>query len=291
MIMMAAMFAVLVSAGHAAPPAPTVEQLKNATYTGIYDGPITLKDGAYEGEPSPPDSSLRPRAGLLPATRVAGDLDGDGKAEAAVLVWRASGGSGVFTYLAVVADKGDTVANVATALIGDRVQVQALSIAGRRIVVDVVGHGPGEPMCCPTQKQRRTWEFTDTGLREASTQVLGPLTLADLEGKTWTLTRLDRDQPLPDNVRVTLTVKNGRVDGIGGCNSYSGPITGGSGARSIRIGPLISTRKFCEGAGSEVEAKYLAALQAVFEFGFAAGELALSYKDGDGLKTLSYSGM
>jgi hypothetical protein len=49
-------------------------------------------------------------------------------------------------------------------------------------------------------------------------------------------------------------------------------------------------RKFCEGAGGEVETKYLAALQGVFQFGFAAADLALAYNDGDVVRTLRYSG-
>ncbi len=291
MILMAAVVAaVVVASGQPAPAAPTADQLKNATYRGIYDEPITLKDGAYEGKPFRPGSPMRPRAGLLPGTLVTGDLTGDGRPEAVVLLWKASGGSGAFTYVAVVASKGGKVENVATSLIGDREQVEALAIADRRIVVDVIGHGPGEPMCCPTQKQRRSWELTGAGLKELPKQVLGTVRLVDLEGKAWTLKSFDRDKPLPDGVSVTLTVKDGRVAGIGGCNNYSGPITSGDGARSLRIGPLISTRKFCEGAGGAVETEYLAALQGVFQFGFAAGDLALTYKDGDGVRTLMYSG-
>jgi len=89
-------------------------------------------------------------------------------------------------------------------------------------------------------------------------------------------------------VTVSLTVKNGRAGGTGGCNNYSGPIAPGDGARTLKVGPLSSTRMFCAGAGSEVETTYLAALQAVFQFGFAAGDLVLTYKDGDGIRTLRY---
>lgn len=289
MTMAAVVMATVVAFGQA-PAAPTVDQLKNATYKGIYDEPITLKDGAYEGKPFRPDSPMRPRAGVLPDTLVTGDLTGDGTPEGAVILWKASGGSGVFTYLAVVANRGGHVENIATSLIGDREQVVSLVIAGGRIAVDVIAHGPGEPMCCPTQKQRRTWELTGTELKELPKQVLGTSTLADLEGKTWTLESLDNDKPLPRGVSVTLTVRDGRAAGTGGCNNYSGPITAGEGARSLKIGPLISTRKFCEGAGSEVETKYLAALQGAFQFAFAAGDLALTYKDGDVVRTLRYSG-
>jgi hypothetical protein len=170
MPMVAVVMAAVVALSQA-PAAPTVDQLRNATYTGVYDEPVTLKDGAYEGKPFRADSPMRPRAGLLPDSLVTGDLTGDGTPEAVVLLWKASGGSGVFTYVAVVANKGGRIENVATALIGDREHVESLAIAGRRIVVDVIGHGPGEPMCCPTQKQRRTWQLTGTRLKELPKQV------------------------------------------------------------------------------------------------------------------------
>jgi hypothetical protein len=108
--------------------------LKNATYKGIYDEPVTLKDGDYESQTVRPDGPKRPRVGLLPATLVTGDINGDGTPETVVLLWEASGGSGVFTHVAVVSDKGGKAENIATARIGDREQVQSISIAGQDIV-------------------------------------------------------------------------------------------------------------------------------------------------------------
>src|SRR6476646_8516948 len=104
MPMMAAVMAVVVTVVQAVPAPPTVEQMKNATYMGIDNEPITLKDGTYAGTPFRPDSPSRPRVALLPATLITGDLNGDGTPEAAVLLSKASGGNGVFTYLAVAAD-------------------------------------------------------------------------------------------------------------------------------------------------------------------------------------------
>jgi len=66
--------------------APTLEQAKAATYTGIYDKAITLKGGAYEGVPFAKDSPMRPRVDLIEPGMVTGDLGGDGHAEAVVLV-------------------------------------------------------------------------------------------------------------------------------------------------------------------------------------------------------------
>jgi heat shock protein HslJ len=285
--LMAAMMAVALAAGQAAPGAPTIDQLKGATYKGINDTPVTLKDGAWEG---PPVGKTKPRVVLQLASLEVGAITADGAPEAVVLLRKSSGGTGVFTFIAIVADRGGTIENVATTPLGDREQVRSVSIVNRRIVVDVIGHGPGEPMCCPTQKQRRTWYWTSTGLKELPREVRGLSTVADLESRTWTLRSLDNDQPLPKGVTVTLNIKNRRVDGTGGCNTYGAAIADGNGARGLEIGRLSSTRMFCAGAASDVEAKYLAALQTAFQFGFFAGDLALTYKDGSAVKTLMFSG-
>jgi hypothetical protein len=41
---------------------------------------------------------------------------------------------------------------VATTLLGDRVKVNSVRIEENLIVVDMVTHGPNDPMCCPTQQ-------------------------------------------------------------------------------------------------------------------------------------------
>jgi hypothetical protein len=77
----------------------TVAQLQNATYSGIYDEPVTLVDGQYEGEPFTPDSASRPVVSYL--GEAFGDLDGDGVEDAAVFLVENSGGTGDFVYVAV----------------------------------------------------------------------------------------------------------------------------------------------------------------------------------------------
>lgn len=75
----------------------------------------------------------------------------------------------------------------------------------------------------------------------------------------------------------TIAFENGRVSGSGGCNRISGPAaTSGS---DIKLGPLISTRMFCEGK-MEIEAAFIAALEAAKTFELGAEALAL--KDGSG---------
>ena len=108
--------------------APTLDELGNASYAGIYDEPVQLVDGRYEGEPFVEGGASRPTAGVAPELRLVGDLDGNGVDEAVVLLWTNSGGSGTFNYVAVAGRRGDDVVNLGTAPLGDRVQVRAARV-------------------------------------------------------------------------------------------------------------------------------------------------------------------
>lgn len=143
-------------------PVPlTAGQLPNATYVDILDGPFTLVDGRFEGEPFVPGAATRPVVTLVPGMMATGDLTGDGNDEAVVALAHNAGGSGVFMYLAIMRDDQGTPDNIATISLGDRVRVTALRIDSGRLVADMVEHGPDDPMCCPTKQVRREWQLQD----------------------------------------------------------------------------------------------------------------------------------
>jgi hypothetical protein len=141
----------------------TEEMLKNAEYQGIYQQPVQLVAGAYEGEPFVEGGASRPTVTFMEPTAF-GDLNGDGVDDAAALLVESSGGSGSFVYLAAVLNQEGSPKNVATQLLGDRAQVQALTIADGRIRVTVVTHAPDDPMCCPTQEEEQTYELQGNAL-------------------------------------------------------------------------------------------------------------------------------
>jgi hypothetical protein len=87
--------------------APSHEELASATYLGFDESPLTLVDGHWEGEPAFEGAASVPRVDLAPTFRVTGDLDGDGSEEAVALLRYNFGGSGVFSYLAVVQRSAD----------------------------------------------------------------------------------------------------------------------------------------------------------------------------------------
>ena len=134
----------------------TEESLKNAEYQGIYPEAVKLSDGQYEGEPFVEGAASRPTV-LFTEPFALGDLDGDGVDDAAVLLVEDSGGSGSFVYLAAVLNRDGQPENVATTLLGDRAQVEELSIDSGQIGVKMLTHGPEDPMCCPSQESQETF--------------------------------------------------------------------------------------------------------------------------------------
>ena len=136
-----------------------IEQLGNLTYAGIYDHPVTLRNGAYTGEPFVPGGVSAPNVRLISDQFLIADFDDDGIEDAAVLLTENSGGSGTHIYLAIVTDTGGTLSNVATQDLGDRVRIGSITSRKSTLLLDMVVAGPGEPMCCPAARVRNAYSY------------------------------------------------------------------------------------------------------------------------------------
>jgi heat shock protein HslJ len=270
----------------------TLTQLENATYHGIEvaPGPVTLKEGRWEGEPVQPGAVSRPAVHFVRDYVLRGDLDGDGEAEAVVLLGASSGGTGELLYLAVVKQKEQEVANVATALLGDRVQVRAGRIGSGHIVLDLVQAGAGDAMCCPGDLVTRTWEWSATGLKEAPATSTGRLSVATLASTEWVLRAWGWNEKAAPEPEVTFAFQEGRFAGRSGCNRYFAQVTPGEMPGDVRVGRAAGTRMACPEPAAGVESRFLAQLQGVSKFGFIAGQLALTYERGGVLGTMLFDG-
>ena len=288
-----------VSEGHPSEPTkasamqpPTLKELKNASYSGIegLKGPVKLVDGRWRGRPYKKGSASRPVVNLVGDLRITGDLDGDGTDDAVVLLNYAPGGTGQLLYLAVMARKKGKIENVATTLIGDRVQIRDVHIEQNRIFVDVVQAGPKDAMCCPGEVTTRGWIVEPGGKLNPFVATAKPerLTLETIGNTEWVLRSWDLKEPAPRQPIVTLIFKDGRFAGSSGCNNYFAPAKEGNIPGDIEIGPAGTTRKSCPDKEMAVERRFLDQLARVKKFGFLATQLALSWEKEGVWKTMLF---
>ena len=129
------------------PPALTVEQLKNAEYQVDGYGEVRLTDGNYEYENNGNIEYHEKWITVGLAGVLFGDLNGDGVDDAAVILSRNHGGSGLFFDLAAVVNVQGQPRHVSSAFLGTLgggigFRVESMGIEGGRIVVRMIDHGP-----------------------------------------------------------------------------------------------------------------------------------------------------
>jgi heat shock protein HslJ len=102
---------------------------------------------------------------------------------------------------------------------------------------------------------------------------------ADLNGTSWTLTRLN-SQPVVEGTAPGLRFAEGQVSGSGSCNGFGGEYT--QSGDKLTFGPLMSTLMACMPQEiMEQESAYFAALSATASFHVDGGILSLLGADGN----------
>ncbi len=106
-------------------------------------GTVQLSGGAYHDSAAGLDVKLIASA--------VGDLDGDKRADAAVVLESQTGGTAMFVDLYAVLDHDDGALTRGPASLGDRVKVDSIRVSDGIVHVHLLTHGPDDPLCCPTQ--------------------------------------------------------------------------------------------------------------------------------------------
>ena len=142
--------------------APTIEEAASATYWGELGLRIKLDHGEWNS-----DGGAHVR--LLPEFYATADLNGDGAQNAAVILEVSNAGDRSGHYLAVLrADQLETI-SLGTIRIGHPVQVRALRLDGRRMIVDYLRRGAADAEGAMTEPATATFVLGDAGLAEVST--------------------------------------------------------------------------------------------------------------------------
>ncbi len=125
----------------------------DATFT-ITDRKFRLIGGRFE-QPAAPGSALREviRAVGKP---VSGDLDGDGKEDAALVLAYSGGGSGTFYYAAAALLRDGSYVGTNGVFLGDRIVPRSLEIRGGVIEVGYLDRRPDQPLtAAPTESRTK----------------------------------------------------------------------------------------------------------------------------------------
>ncbi|MCB0194290.1 MAG: WG repeat-containing protein, partial [Anaerolineae bacterium] len=133
------------------------EDLANAEYPSEWAayGTVQLTDGAFTE--SADDNATTDLTITLGETIAYGDINDDGLEDAVVvLVTNPSGSGTFFDIVAVLNDQGQPQP-VAVKAMGDRIEINAITIDSGEISVDMVSHGPEDPQCCPSVEITRTF--------------------------------------------------------------------------------------------------------------------------------------
>jgi hypothetical protein len=138
----------------------TLDMLKNGTYHApAYDRTVTLVNGSYS-EGSGADTYAVQMLGVY----AFGDLNGDGQADAAILLSENGGGSGQFESVIAVTNQAGKPYQQSQAQLGDRIVVKSADISSGVIHLDMVVQGPNDPMCCPSLPQKQNFWLIDNRL-------------------------------------------------------------------------------------------------------------------------------
>jgi hypothetical protein len=134
----------------------TLEMLKNATvHAPSYDRTVKLTDGSYSEGTSTTTYTVR----MLDVYDL-GDMNGDGKDDAAIILAENGGGSGVFESLLVMTNQGGLPHQAGEAFLGDRVHINSVDIYQNVVHLDMLVAGPNDGLCCPSQPETQNyWLF------------------------------------------------------------------------------------------------------------------------------------
>ena len=151
------------------PPAGiTLEELRAAEY------PVEVLDGAMvrltAGVFTPADSSRRDIASMELHPMTAISAPGPDQARAAAIIMESGGGTGMFYWLHLLERTAASPSVVASAYLGDRVEIIALGFAGDTVVVRLVTQGPTDAFCCPTLEVVKRFVRSGSELVEAGTE-------------------------------------------------------------------------------------------------------------------------
>lgn len=266
--------------------ASTSVHYKDAEY--VIDGQrVKLHDGVAETLSAPGSASKITTRYF--GNEVTTDLNGDGHDDIVFLLTQESGGSGIFFYVVVALDTEEGYVGSQAYPLGDRIAPQTTEVSQNPrqenvLVVNYTERAMGEPMTAQPTMGKSVWLKLDPdtlqfGVVAQNFEGEADPSIMSLTMKNWTwISALYNDgrriQPKQPDVFTLLLSEDGRFSATTDCNSINGTYVADGNA--IFIGPIATTKMFCEGSQ---EAEFLALLENVQLYHFTSrGELIFDLK-------------
>lgn len=130
---------------------PDSVALRNLTVS-IDDQSFDLKDGVAE-LPAAPGSAARNTLRMV-GDPVSGDVNGDGRPDAALLLRNDAGGSGTFYYAVLAVNDGGSYHATNAVALGDRIAPESVNLVDGRFVYRFLERKPGEPLSAEPTVQK-----------------------------------------------------------------------------------------------------------------------------------------
>jgi hypothetical protein len=115
------------------------------------------------------DSTGAQRTSIVLAAR--GDISGDNKPEAIVVLFSDSGESGKFLDLVPIFSESSGPRPGRPTYLGDRVRADSLWVGDGNVFLRIVTHGPSDPACCPGQLEEHRYRLLNDSLALEEKQV------------------------------------------------------------------------------------------------------------------------
>ena len=147
----------------------TLESLENAEYYfALYDKRTRLIGGQHGEEEIIDEDGYRYifSAGIVSDKAAFGDLDNDGKEDAAVIIYSTGGRSGLFYELAIMINEDGNPYYLTSKYLGDRIEVNSVNIQDGIITLERIIHDLGDAACCPTLHKVSQYKLFENELLE-----------------------------------------------------------------------------------------------------------------------------
>ncbi len=261
--------------------APLTTDVKNSIY--IIDGQtFTLVNGKTEKDIAP-GSATKHTVSIF-GEPVYGDLNKDGKDDAAVMLVSNPGGSGTFYYAVLAIATGSSYTTTNTLILGDRIAPQTVEIHDGRAVFNYAERRASEPMSTQPSMGKSLWIHYDmkTGQigewvkdfeGEADTKRMS----LDMKKWVWIKTQMNDGTVTTPKAegKFTLTFNKDSSVSVGtDCNSMGGKYT--TKGNTLTFSQMMSTMMYCDGSQ---EQEFSSKLNEVGSYLFTSkGELILEIK-------------